>query len=517
MRTLHRIFVSLRTAVVLLTLIALISVIGTFIPQKLDPADYLRIYPKFGELILSLGLDDLYQSGLFTGLLFFLALCALFCTKTRFSITRKRLFHRFEKVETAEIRTFPLAEELGEVSNIDIRLAGWQKKETPKNDWIYFLAHGRKSLIGGFLIHVGLLVVLAGGLIGRYTSFETEITGREGEIKPFPPIDSIKAAAKADSLRRKGRILQLKNKNDPMLPQISSEITALEKIYQTGIENPFFKIRFDKLSVDEYQIASGEQRPLIKQWNSALTFIKDEKNVASAVVWVNSPCSYSGISFFQAGWKKVYSEVKFKATMRNGSGSTTQLGPWDFVASVGVPLKPSWSPYTLVLLDFFPDFRIINQEFTSISEDLNNPAGRIVAYDSKENMVGRAWAFSSDMNELGEHISNLPYNFSFVKATTAFESSLQVSFDPSVPIVWLGTLIMGIGLFLAFYVTYVENWVVLKPDGRIIAAITGNLPQKMLKPYLDELLGILQEEEVVPEIDTEGPENDSSVDSEETK
>ncbi|MBF0410247.1 MAG: cytochrome c biogenesis protein ResB [Candidatus Riflebacteria bacterium] len=475
----------------MLVLISIVSVIGTIVPQLLDPADYLKIFPEAGRFILKAGLDNVYQSELFSTLLFLLAVCTLFCTLTRFSYTRRKILSRSETADPSEIRAMQVSEEVNSEKSIVLvaaKLVSWKSRETETGDKVFSCITGRTSLIGAFFIHVGLLLILCGGLAGRNMAVETFISAREGDVKLVPSVDALRAASKADSLRRKGRKLQVENTNDPYLSVLAAEINILEKKYQIDVEKPAFKLKFEKLSLEESSFAKGNSMSAQEQWCTHVSVLENDKVVATSVIMVNAPFHYSGYSFFQSDWKKVYSKVKLRAVLRNNSGVKGKLEPRDFEVVPGQPIKPAWSPYTFVLIDFFPDFRIINQKFTSVSQELNNPAGRIVAYDSGEKLAGRAWAFSNDMNELGEHVSDLPWNFLVMGAEPAFETGLQLTSDPSVPLVWLGGIIMALGMILAFYVSYIEKWVVIKADGRVIAAVSGNRPQRILREYLTEVL-----------------------------
>jgi cytochrome c biogenesis protein ResB len=133
-----------------------------------------------------------------------------------------------------------------------------------------------------------------------------------------------------------------------------------------------------------------------------------------------------------------------------------------------------------------PDFRIIDGRFISVSHELNNPAARIVAYDEEGKVAGRAWAFPDDRIMSANHVSNLPFLFTFIGASPEYETGLQMTYDPGKPIVWAGCLIFTIGLVMSFYISYKEEWILVEPRNTAYIAISGNRPAEMLKKSLEE-------------------------------
>ena len=90
MRKLVALISNLKVAIVLLLLIATSSAIGTAIPQEENREIYLNAYRNKpwlgllnGEKILFIGLDHVYTSYWFIGLLFLLGLSLLFCSWRR--------------------------------------------------------------------------------------------------------------------------------------------------------------------------------------------------------------------------------------------------------------------------------------------------------------------------------------------------------------------------------------------------------------------------------------------------
>ena len=82
MYALYRFFRSIRLAVVLILIIALLSIVSTLIPQGRDPAFYFHSYGAFwAQVVLTLDFDDFFHSLMFlipVGLFFInLSVCAI--------------------------------------------------------------------------------------------------------------------------------------------------------------------------------------------------------------------------------------------------------------------------------------------------------------------------------------------------------------------------------------------------------------------------------------------------------
>ncbi|HEY9071928.1 MAG TPA: cytochrome c biogenesis protein ResB [Candidatus Ozemobacteraceae bacterium] len=483
MRSLLRFLTSLRTAIILIGLLCFVSMLGTVIPQSREAAEYLRAYPRAGQWILDFGLDDVYHGWLFQGLLWLLAASSLVCTATRLRLTRVRLGSRLSLASAAEIASMPVRTDWPTGRPIP-EPTDWQVKPLEEGGELRLRVSGSISLIGGVLIHVGLVIILSGGLWGSFAGVEMAIRGVAGETAVVPPIEAIRVAAASDRLRRQARLIQQQNPADPRLDEIRRQVETMDALFQAGMASPACRVTFEDLWVEYYEAAGGE--PVVKGWNSRVSISGAAGEPASGVVRVNQPITWGAFTFYQADWSKKYRSVNLQAMKALATETDAGLVA-TLTLELGKPYKPDWSNYTFVLIDFLPDFRIMGDQFVSISDELRNPAGRIVAYGADGKVAGRAWAFSHDMAELGGHSSNLPYRFEVMSAEPIYESGLQVASDPGVPLVWAGCLLMTLGLCLTFYISYYEEWMWLRPDGRVLAAVSGNRPAIMLKPVLERL------------------------------
>ncbi len=492
MRTILRLFVSLKTAVVTICILTVLSMLGTFIPQSLEAHQYLERFPEFGHWILALGFDDMYHSLAFQVCLWFLSISTLVCILTRWKSTRRKLFSRINHASDKEIKAFEAGRILEKKCCDDALAAFDEVRELADNAKIALRISGKASLLGGMFIHIGFLAILAGGLIGVFYGVEMAVRGRSGDRVPIPELAAVRAARDADKLSRIARNVRHFSPNAPILDDYRSKVENLHRIYADGLASPAFHVEFSKLWVDHHVDAQGQVRG-IKSWNSAIKFVEKGNELASGVARVNQPISFGQYTFFQANWSKTFRRVKLKVDLlydkpeRENFTTANATFPVVIELKLDEPQSFPWTPLKLVLHDFMPDFRIIDKRFISVSHELNNPAARIVAYDQAGGIAGRAWAFPDDRVMSASHVSSLPFIFTFVGAEPEYESGLQMAYDPGKPLVWAGCLLFTLGLIMSFYVAYREEWLLIYPDGRKRIAVSGNRPLEQLLKDLDNL------------------------------
>ncbi|PKL40371.1 MAG: hypothetical protein CVV41_19480 [Candidatus Riflebacteria bacterium HGW-Riflebacteria-1] len=492
MRIIHKIFVSLKSAIILIGILTVLSVLGTLVPQNLDAVEYIRRYPRIGHMILSLGFDDMYRSAPFRTCLWLLSISTVTCIITRWKSTYRKLSARLERASAREISAYESGRPVSGPMKQDWSREFAAIRTDEDGVQICLNTSGKISLLGGMAIHIGLLMVLAGGLVGVYLGVETVIRGSKGDTVPVAPLAAVRAARDADRIAREARNIKEFSPEDPRLNQMREQIEALHSVYKDGLASPAFKIAFDELWIENYQASDGRVIG-VKSWNSRVRFIDGGHESEPVQVMVNQPVSYGDYTFYQSSWNKFYRKVKMKVEFIGDASASTQLAinkddfPQTLELNIKEPFKPEWSPFEFVMADFMPDFRIINDRFVSVSHELNNPAAMIVAYDSAGVVAGRAWAFPPDRMSMAGHVTNMPFLFTFISSDAEYESGMQMAHDPGKPMVWLGCLLFTLGMIMSFYVPYRESWLLVYPNGNTRLVITGNRPSKVFADDLQQL------------------------------
>ena len=66
----------------------------------------------------------------------------------------------------------------------------------------------------------------------------------------------------------------------------------------------------------------------------------------------------------------------------------------------------------------------------------------------------------------GQPRTEADYKFEYRDMQMGYFTGLEVSHEPGQWLVWAGCILMGVGLFVAFYMVHMRLWVVAVPDAR---------------------------------------------------
>ena len=253
---------SIRLTVFLLLILAAMSVIGTVVPQNQPPNQYLiRFGEVWGKLLWLGGFTSVYFSLWFLGPISLLALNILACVVHGLPQAVKRTLQPLT-VETA--LTLPERGLITWPAKVDphpriaatlSRELGHCRHETLPDQEVYFLERGRFRPVGPYLIHVALLLILAGGLIGKFWGVDGQLSIAQGEV--------------ADTFQ--------------VGPQTEKPLN--------------FQVRLDKFQVSYYEPGGSP-----KEFRSDLTFMEDGREVSRATCRVNEPVSFEGLTLYQSSY-----------------------------------------------------------------------------------------------------------------------------------------------------------------------------------------------------------------------
>jgi cytochrome c biogenesis protein len=272
-----KIFTDLKFAILVLTILAIASSLGSFIEQDESVSFYQQNYatsaPIYGfinwNLILFLGLDHVYTTWWFLSLIITLGICLISCTVTRqfpLFVNSKEYFFRKKG------NSF-----LGLPFSVKIKNIYYLKeiillKVQTMNFYIYQngnLIYGYKGLIGRIspiLVHFSLIVILGGSSVGAFKNFKVQ------EVLP------------------KGEIFHIQNPIKvgwfTSLPTVTTRINDFWVEYETNRVHQFYS----NLSIlDNY----GNE-------------------VAQQTISVNNPLRYKNVDFYQSDWNLLGIRVKDK-------------------------------------------------------------------------------------------------------------------------------------------------------------------------------------------------------------
>ncbi len=277
-------FTSVKTTITLLFILAATSIIGTVIPQgapeQLGPAGPSFYY----RLALILDLHNVYRSWWFILLLIFLSLNLLGCLLKRLSgipaewkgTSRKTTFSFTvsDPRRPEDLRGVFIS---GMRGLLGVPLNGGNVKNSLNLEW----RKHRIYLLGFPCIHLAIIVILLGGLIGLFYGVKGHILIKEGET--------------------------------------ASEFT----VTPSGVKRVLpFQIAVDNFALTRYP--TGEP----KEFRSDVRLLEDGHEVVKGSIIVNHPLTFRGISLYQSDYRALgIKEVKLRAADPSGKVENFSVRP----------------------------------------------------------------------------------------------------------------------------------------------------------------------------------------------
>ncbi|MCE5335501.1 MAG: cytochrome c biogenesis protein ResB [Desulfobacteraceae bacterium] len=301
------------------------SVIGTLLPQGMGSAELeSQFSPTMALIIDRLSLNNLYHSGWFRVLLLLLCMNLLACTLDRLPKT-VRLLKREDDSFTAEkiarfshSRTFVTEMKVDQAAPM-LRFAveevfGPIRVLKDSDTFCAVSEKGRWSRLMVYGVHLSVLVVLAGAIMGSVFGFKGFMNLPEGES--------------ADEV-----ILGGGGGHFILLP---------------------FKIRCDKFDVSFYDTG------LPKDYRSDLSILEDNREVLKESIRVNDPLTYKGVTFYQASYGNMLKTAELVLTDRESGKTMSMIVPFQQVRNIpGTDDVLRISEYQESFMNFGPALGIV--------------------------------------------------------------------------------------------------------------------------------------------------------------
>ena len=460
-------FSSVKLAIVLIILITAASIVGTLIPQNRGAAEYAARYGGLAGLFTGLRLTSLYRSWWYLALLFLFAVNTVVCTLTRLGPKWRRAFGPARDMDAKALSAMrpgvrfrlpgPLPEARASVAAA-LRARHYVLGESARDGKVAVLA--RKKRLGWFgsdVVHLGLLVVLAGGLASGLGGRRSDLALREGQT--------------------------------------------------SGVPGAAFQVRLDKFETEYYP------RGGVKAWKSTVTVVEGGAAVLTRIVKVNEPLRYKGYSFYQSAYGLNWEAARLgleihkpgdPAVAKTVSVEVGERTPVDDPDITGILVRR-----------FVPDFVIgEGNQVRSRSEAPNNPAALVEAWKGGERVFAR-WIFARYPDFGQDHAAGMKTQMrpgaeaepgagspglAIVLKTYAAApySVLEAAKDPGVGLIWLGCALVTAGFFLAFYWPPREIRVVLEEAQGRVELAAGGQAAKSRDPFqaeFDALFGAIRRPE----------------------
>jgi cytochrome c biogenesis protein len=255
-----------------------------------------------------------------------------------------------------------------------------------------------------------------------------------------------------------------------------------------------FLIRCDQFGIETW--ADGSPK---KYW-SKLALVEDGKEVAAKTIVVNDPLVYKGIHIYQSTWGRSNTPkaLVFTATpVKGGEPATVE------VPVGGKAALPDGE--SLSILRWVSDYYIQDNEVYNKSSELENPAVQLGLTNAKGE-TKKIWLFAQVNSTKGQ---GAPYEFEFAKGQMSWSqyfenvpwrkfTGLEVAHHPGQYGVFIGVVLLAIGLVIAFYTQHSRIWAAVAEDssgGKLLwVGGTTNKNRERFQAKFEQIKMTLQEE-----------------------
>jgi cytochrome c biogenesis protein len=324
---LFRLLADLRFAITILLIIALCSIIGTFIEQDQSIEIYKINYPVtnpiFGflswNIIIKFGFDHVYKTWWFITLLFLFGVSLLTCTFLQqlpaLKISQRCQFFRtsqqFQRLKiTTELTDIIFPQLIDKIRKTQYSI--FQQKN------IIYSYKGLIGKIAPIIVHFSMILILIGTVLGSINGFKAQ------EIIPKTETFHIQNI--------------LSNGQFTAIPKVSTRIND-------------FWITYTKQTT-------------INQFYSDISILNiDGNEICRKTIFVNTPAHYRGINYYQTDWNSIGLRIKnnhsqiFEYPLVNFGNNQTKL--W----ITWIPQNFNFDQGIIVLVDNLQGYCSIYNEF----------------------------------------------------------------------------------------------------------------------------------------------------------
>lgn len=449
-------FSSVKIGVSLIVIALIASAIGTIFPQEeyipsAVPASeyYPQEYGTLGMLYYSLGLHNLYSSWWYLLIIGMLGISLLIASIDRFfplyrSLKKQRVIRDDRFLERQRIYGKSNVKE-EEVSLDEIKQSLKKRHYKIRKENGSILAEkNRFARWGPYVNHIGLIIVLIGGLLrivpGMYV--DKLLWLREGETKEIPGTNG------EYYLKNNQFIFEVydkDNKEDQAFTKAIEKTGMIAKNYQSNVT----------LYKQEGNVLLGEQPKLQK--------VKD------AEIKVNEPLKFNQFAMYQTHYKlNEFNKMSFQLVNKKSGESVGNITVDLHNPQATYPLKKG---YLVELMHYYPDVEFNeNSEPTTKTRAPNNPAFifKMITPDKPEGEVSFV-AIRQNVEPPEEN----EYKMTFAGIETINAAALTVRKDHTLGILIAGGIIFMIGVVQGSYWNHRRIWIKKKENEVIIAAHTN--------------------------------------------
>ena len=432
-------FSSVKLTLVLLCLMVFLFIVSTVIPQQ-------NIAPEFTWLA------DIYHSKIFYLLTAVFSLNLIVCSINRWPVTMKQfrapcfpapsgLFENLS--EERVIFTDKKIEDVERViaSSLSSPISRIKETDTEKGR-LYCRERGRFSLLGVYVVHIGVLIIIAGVVMGGIFGFEADMNLSEGD---------------------------------------ESNIAQLAR--GQGSQQLDFSVRCDEFILELYDTGAP------KTYRSDLSFIKGGQVIHQGKLLVNHPIKFEGIRFYQASYG--LTEAGKAVLAFNHAGTESPEIRVKAGETFDLPVQNAKATVLRVeenMMQMGPAVKL------NIETDKGNMQLWLFQHIKEIAEVNPGLFSEVPMFNPGLF---KPLVFSLKRTEKQYYTGLRVVKDPGVPLVLVGGLMLLIGIIMIFFFVHQRVWILVhqEPEGiKIRLAGRSNRYHEALQRQIDHFCVQIQKE-----------------------
>lgn len=473
----------MRTALILLLLLALASIVGSLIPQTPNSpervARFLLDHVVLGRFYLHAGFFDVFGSwwfALITVLLFTsLVLCLLPRTRASFRNLRQRPLHAREIDAFPQYAERSVAAEPAVAISASERLLRRRRFRVDRAGTRLAAEKGALREIGSLLFHWSFVLLLAGAVWGKGTGYVGRAAIVEGET-------FTDASANYDGNLRVGRFF------DGNFSGAQIRLRDFEDSFRSTGQPMDFVSHVDLLNPDGSYARSADVR-------------------------VNHPASFDGLRIYQYGygWAPDVVVRAGPTVLWSGPVALSQPVPPSGVSQLALPWEgvvklPSLEPQVGLKIELWPslggflEFRRTGNPvpmpiadhpfllFTAFEGPLTDPSPQGLD-TAGMNRVGDGFMGIGQTRNVQAGGSILSISF----PRLAQFSVLQIGHDAGVPVVLLAAILLLLGLLPALYTSRRKVWIRVEQEGAGTVLKVGGFALQRKTQFEEEFVRLVDE------------------------
>jgi cytochrome c biogenesis protein len=389
----------------------------------------------------------MYHAWWFQLLLALLTLNIIVCSIDRLSSLSKIVFVRHPRFSIKRFRSARKGRQFKTEGDADTLLAAfqpvikgqfrYQRVETIEGATCIYGERGRWTRLGVYVVHLSVLLLIAGAMIGTFFGFEGFVNIPEGEG--------------TDTIRMR---------NNPNM----------------GMRLPF-EIHCDDFNMEVYSNGAP------KEYRSALRLVQDGKTIYAKEIIVNDPVRFMGINIFQSSFGELPPDHDARQPPTAGTApesldlqltSTSSGMTYDRKARIGETLSLPEGLGTFAVLAYLPEMNFGGQDLGPAIKGRLTPKGG----EATEVLVPLQFP-NFDKMRRGKVVIAVSGTAAEKFTPQAppekrYYTGLQVTRDPGVSIVYAAFILMILGCVITFFMSHRQVCVEIANSGEVRVAGVSN-------------------------------------------